>query len=449
MLTTVTTDPEGSFGSPRGGKGTVWLILDTNVYLHYRMFDEIDWKGFLETEDVTLVVPITVIHELDDKKFLASNSRIKQRAADVLRKLMQFYKGEEAPRNGIRVVLRTEEPTIKWEAHGLHESSNDDRLIAEILMLRQETADTICLVAADTGLWLKAQARGIEARQPLEDWRLREEDERDRRIRTLEEELARLKQRLPALRLRLAGADADTGVKRVEFDLSATRGLSKEEIRERVQEKERELRQVASKYRQVAGLLLGGVPPTELERYERELKEFLGAYESYLLKLDEYRRSMALTARIGFVLSNTGNAPADDIDVILHFPDGFDVLDVEDLPEPPEEPHEPTPPRTEWQRLTEMMNLVSASPRIPLPELKVPDLHRPRPFIKRTGSYEVSCFLRTLKHGFEETLPELAIRFRSADEVRPFHITYMIAARNVPSHTKGRLHVVTLVKGTR
>jgi rRNA-processing protein FCF1 len=42
-------------------------VLDTNMYLHWDI-KNVDWCKELNTDAVTIVVPPTVIYELDEKK---------------------------------------------------------------------------------------------------------------------------------------------------------------------------------------------------------------------------------------------------------------------------------------------------------------------------------------------------------------------------------------------
>ena len=44
-----------------------YLFLDTNVYLHYIDFEQIDWKKLIDS-DFTIVVPPIVIREIDKHK---------------------------------------------------------------------------------------------------------------------------------------------------------------------------------------------------------------------------------------------------------------------------------------------------------------------------------------------------------------------------------------------
>jgi hypothetical protein len=44
------------------------VFLDTNVYLHYRRFDEVNWLDVVQAEAVRIVVPPVTTRELNKIK---------------------------------------------------------------------------------------------------------------------------------------------------------------------------------------------------------------------------------------------------------------------------------------------------------------------------------------------------------------------------------------------
>lgn len=47
--------------------GRVAVLPDTNVFIHYQRYDQIDWPAEIKAETVRLVVPLLVIDQLDEK----------------------------------------------------------------------------------------------------------------------------------------------------------------------------------------------------------------------------------------------------------------------------------------------------------------------------------------------------------------------------------------------
>ncbi len=67
-----------------------FVFIDTNVLLHYRSFDEVDWPGQLGATAVTLVFAPVVLTELDRHKWSGSR-REKARAKSTLKKLSASF----------------------------------------------------------------------------------------------------------------------------------------------------------------------------------------------------------------------------------------------------------------------------------------------------------------------------------------------------------------------
>jgi hypothetical protein len=71
---------------------------------------------------------------------------------------------------------------------------------------------------------------------------------------------------------------------------------------------------------------LAVVDPESIKKYNEGLDSFFTGYERYLRKLAEFYAWESRTAAINLVLLNEGSKPADDVDIFMHFPDGFELF---------------------------------------------------------------------------------------------------------------------------
>jgi hypothetical protein len=55
-------------------------VLDTNVVLHYKPLDEVPWTEVFGSSPVTLVIPRRVLAEIDAKKAVPNNQKLRRRA---------------------------------------------------------------------------------------------------------------------------------------------------------------------------------------------------------------------------------------------------------------------------------------------------------------------------------------------------------------------------------
>lgn len=68
-------------------------VLDTNVYLHYKLFAEVNWPSALQTPGpVRIILPMVVLRELDQQKNVGRKPT-NQQARRVLRRIQELLEG--------------------------------------------------------------------------------------------------------------------------------------------------------------------------------------------------------------------------------------------------------------------------------------------------------------------------------------------------------------------
>ena len=441
------------------------LFLDTNVYLHYRDFDSIPWKA-LSKDSVTIVIPPVTVRELNKHKDTHSRPRIRRRAAVVLKKLGTLFDSSlTTPLNeDVELILESRDPQISFTEYQLSPEVNDDQLIASILMAQGESLGaTIILVTSDTGLTLRAKAQrlGIQTMRLPDEYKLPEEpDPEQTKIRDLEAELRELKATQPKLSVIF-----EDELQRVTLTLEASvvsDPFTQEEALRDLRKQYPKLmppqphesegsaprRNAADMMRYVN--LSNSISPEDIETYNARLEKFYEEYSQYFQKDFRHREVQSRSAKIQLWLLNSGTTPAEDIDVFLHFPDGFQLSQrLADAPEPPRPPEKPLTQLEKRIRPFGMNLNHTLIPQLrPIPNLSPsPEPNVSNPRIRRTNSYDVSYEVRYVKHGIRVLLSELYIVFDSIESARSFQVHYEILAANVPHKVTGKLHVI--VEGTQ
>ena len=142
-----------------------FALTDTNVFVHYEFFKNVDWAAELSTREVTLVVPPVVLEELDKRKW-AGTRREKERAKTVLRAFRELGLSTTPIRirTGVSIMALDDEPDDAFLArHRLQARAADDRLLASALALKERQPNARVLVlTGDTGLSIKAPTRQME-----------------------------------------------------------------------------------------------------------------------------------------------------------------------------------------------------------------------------------------------------------------------------------------------
>lgn len=139
--------------------GTV-IVLDTNVLLHYRKFDHIDWPRVLEVERVRLLLPLAVIEELDAKKY-SRRKDLRGRAAKVLAALCRYLENSPGTLTAISSKV-----TIETLSDGPDEvkyaSGQDSVILAFSQWFQQVTGQPVTIVTADQSMRIRALALGLK-----------------------------------------------------------------------------------------------------------------------------------------------------------------------------------------------------------------------------------------------------------------------------------------------
>jgi hypothetical protein len=424
-------------------------FVDTNTFLHFRPIPELEWLRILGSNEVTIIIVPIIIRQLDTQKDMNDRKAIRRRAASRLtwiRELLRIGR-HTAIREGVSVRLEPREPELDLPAYHLSRAVDDDLLLASIIEYRERhPAERVVLVTADIGLMVKASHHNVEVVELLKDARLPEEvDPDEARIRELEQQVRELESSRPDLRLRFAD-----GPERGTFRLPRPVSASAEEIDRRMAAIRRRYPKLgeqpqATEANSALYLLIATYqnPMTRLSSeqissYDKALDNYFEKYRQFLPRLIEFENESARIIEINVGLENRGTALAEDIDILLKFPNGFKLL-TEAL-EPPRGPSPPEKPKPFLERMGSLGDF-----RVPAMD-RLRDIGPPpnvsSPRIRRSNSYDVEVHVGRIKHGWFEPFDPLYVLFESIDAARSFHFDYRINAANLPKDTKGVLHVI-------
>ncbi len=145
-----------------GATGRRTYVLDTNVLLY-------DPNALSVFEDNDLVIPITVIEEIDrfkkDLNETGRNARCVSRALDRLRAEGSLSRGVPLDRGGtLRVEMPPVEPALP---PGFGANSNDNQILSVVVALARRAArGEVIFVTRDTNMRIKADALAV----PAEDY---------------------------------------------------------------------------------------------------------------------------------------------------------------------------------------------------------------------------------------------------------------------------------------
>jgi hypothetical protein len=151
-------------------EGTMAALLDTNVFLHYKQIDQIDWLAELGALRVCVVVPLAVINELDEHTY-HRDPKIRKRAKNALRLIHNTVGVGTQQRVGLRA--RTE---IQVMSH--HREVDRDGNVDAVVIEAASLVQRVCvdrharLVTGDVGMRLRATIQDVACHVLNEELRL-------------------------------------------------------------------------------------------------------------------------------------------------------------------------------------------------------------------------------------------------------------------------------------
>jgi hypothetical protein len=431
----------------------IFVFIDTMIFLHYRAIEEINFLDLLKADSISILISRITLRELDEQKNIHQLSKIRERAKKVLNKIEEWIKTENPIRPNVNIKYYSSIPNINFEKHGLKQNWNDDFLLATILQYREENpTHDVLLISQDSGPRLTAHHLNITSIELPQEFKLPiESNPLEIENRELKRTLAKIQSALPQLVVCFSGRE------KVEshacFSLEPPSNSMEDEI-------EKEIAKLTSKYPKryppnskdvdnrntLEKFSLNMIIPTsidEYERYNKDVDKYIIQYKSYLkaslMKREVTKRSINFQIEI----RNIGTAPAEDVDIYLHFPDGFVLMQGDSLPPFLKKPETPIEPRTQAQIIAESINSFSNFQHFSLPKSYIPQIGTTSAFkIKKTKSYELTDHFKRIKHGGFVKLPKLFIIFESFDSANSFSCDYIIRPANMPEPLRGSINFV-------
>lgn len=411
---------------------------DTNVALYYRPFDELDWRALVGADEVVVVLTSVFLREVEDLKD-RGRGQLQQRARRVSKWLGERSRARDQPlREGVRLELSVREPEldIDFAEVGLVATVNDDKFIACMLRDRARTAAVIVCVTSDVLLTIKAGEAGFGFDVIGPPWRkvADEPDALELENRQLKQKLVELERRAspaPDLALQFVDGQPHTTVKLFGLQLPDDDDLEVELAGEH------DSLELLGKYGR--SILQGPPSPRAVERYLRELREWMGD----AAKVAQQRGH---TFALQIDLANSGPGNASDIEVTLTFPDDVFVAKVRTLQKVSKIPERPEPEDLSAVITAGKMAAFALVEQSRIPFDRLPSMRlRPHEAVRLLGGLTPSHALKIavdgVKHQSNRSLPAFETWCSVGKVPSGFAISYRIHAASTPEIREGKLHV--------
>lgn len=409
------------------------IFPDSNIFIHFKPIENWDWELYIN-QKLKIVICMCVINEIDKVKYSANTNITKRRVQDLIRK---FNSSSLNVFNNIPFSIFVPDNLFElFHDANLDKEDKDDVFIASVLSFQKEyPQENICIISNDLGVQLKCKAYKIKYEIPAMEYLIQEDDTLTKEIRKLTVELNRLKNLQPSLRLQF-----DNGETFKQFDIKEPWKKYEDFIFNKMERLKMQYPYIEAETNEnpyVLSLLnLYKKTPDKVEKYNKDLEKFYSDYEVYLRDTKESILKVKLTIVLNIDIMNTGSTPAENVDLYMHFPDGFSLINKDEYSS---KDLEPLPPELSAYSLAPF-DFNNSIPQFVYP--KVSDISLSRFSIKKTNSYDVNDHFAIIKHNHLVSVCPLYLNFDTFDDVKNFEIKYTITAANVVDKIDGVLNVV-------
>ena len=318
-----------------------YAFVDTNLLLHFKVFEGINWTNLLNDKEVVLVICPTVLDEIDKHKDSAKG-KVRNRAKAIYKILSDYLDGRKF--NGIDLIFCDQsiiDPSTSTYSYG----REDEYIIVAAKAFSCEGCKVI--VSFDIGMKFRAKLADLDFKMPDDTPTNRlsqEPTEEEKRIKELEKEVLLSKNRRskPTLTFR-DGTDTIEITQYVAPDFSLNLQKYREELLGDNQP-------YVYKRPPLADYLPGDQVRQIVCPYtDEQIEEYNNSIPPYVDRLVKLRNIKLHTSVIDkyvfelkFTVSNEGSAPTGKMGLFINYPDGIVVIDKYSYNEvdltPPEKP---------------------------------------------------------------------------------------------------------------
>lgn len=314
-----------------------YLLLDTNIYLHYTDFEQIDWAAIVNDEHYTIIVPFTVIKEIDKHKD-GPKSKIRTRAKAVSSKFGSYFLDDNCKRK-VELIALDEPSSECMEKFNLNNSISDDVIIGSALSF--EHKESIIVISHDNTLLIKAKKFGLGfiAKMPERYLLAEEKSEEEKEYERCRKELEQLRNRQPKPYMTFDNGTSEYCLSSVQdTDISLeldgiVSAIKSEHPYMTLPSITREHNtRAAFPIENISQLWSEALQPRytieEIEKYNDELDDFYENYEKYHRTRLECELLDKYFKELKFNIVNTGTAETGEMTIFLEFPQHIKLYNI-------------------------------------------------------------------------------------------------------------------------
>ena len=306
-----------------------YLLLDTNIYLHYKDFEQIDWDTIVNDKDFTIIVPYTVIKEIDKCKD-GPRGKIKTRAKSVSSKFGDYFLDDNYQKK-LELIQIDDPPDEVLSMNNLNRNICDDVIIGSALAFGHR--NDIIIISHDNTLLIKAKKFGLRflPRMPEKYLIAEEKSEEEKELERCHKELMQFKNRQPQPKIMFANGKTVLRIKAPSIpDTKRELDEIMTEIKANHPHAHKSVHKLNSSIRiedvsevlahHFNDLRYAMYSEEQLKKHNAELDKYYAYCEKYHRFKLEGRQLEEQVKELQFITYNGGSAETGNMNIFLEFP---------------------------------------------------------------------------------------------------------------------------------
>lgn len=300
------------------------IVLDSNILLHYRNFEDIPWSEEIGCDDITIVLTAMVIEEIDEKKD-NEKGKIQKRAKAVSSRIAEILLDGATCK--IPVVYLDNAYATDDERRQYHLDRNDNQILFDVMMSDMEK-ENVTVVSSDNNMLIRAKKLGFKIHRLNDGFRLKEElSKEEKEAQAAIKELEKLKNRMPEPILIFENGENNMKIKRA---VALNREIEVEKRVEELRQKWPEKTVDGEQY-SVLGNTFSNASPEMIVQYNVSRGKFIEDSEKKIrleVERDDLQQRMK---RIAILIYNKGTASTGKMNIFIDVPENIKLYRVNSM----------------------------------------------------------------------------------------------------------------------
>lgn len=309
-----------------------YLILDTNIYIHYVDFEQIKWEDIFG-ENVSIVIPPKVQREIDKIKDQNINSKKKKKAKQISAKIAGYLLDHK---DGKYKIRSCEDPRPNQFDEDIFNLNVDDNwILLSAIRLKEDENINVVIISADTNILVKAKQVGLDYYRMTDDYKLSEEPtEEEKEINQLKNELRKYTTRLSKPTLLFHNHQQYIKIQNpIVIDVD---DLVKIRMEEEKQKYPYDTRYDTSDFldgamRNAVSSIFSQPSANDIVTYNTELDDYFKEFEEFIRFKCNYESISSHMFKLEFVIVNSGTNPTGYIHLFLRFPSNIKLYNKQNI----------------------------------------------------------------------------------------------------------------------